>query len=168
MSTVKIEPFSFETEENGVQLKPEQLPGAIEISSEDNKEEKPVVTKQDPKRSESVAIDTDEEESEEEENDNSNDPFNLFAKNDKSSEGEDEEENLSSEKVDYKAFADYFVETGIWKDFEGREDIEYSEETFQALWKAQADNTVREYLTEERSQFGDAANQLIDYLKTLI
>ena len=167
MSTVKIEPFSFETEENGVQLKPEQLPGAIEISSEDNKEEKPVVTKQDPKRSESVAIDTDEEESEEEENDNSNDPFNLFGKNDKSSEGEDEEEeNLSSEKVDYKAFADYFVETGIWKDFEGREDIEYSEETFQAFWKAQADNTVREYLTEERSQFGDAANQLIDYLKT--
>ena len=62
MSTVKIEPFSFETEENGVQLKPEQLPGAIEISSEDNKEEKPVVTKQDPKRSENVAIDTEEEE----------------------------------------------------------------------------------------------------------
>ena len=94
--------------------------------------------------------------------------FNLFNKNDNDSEGEDEEEkeNLSSEKVDYKAFADYFVETGIWKDFEGREDIEYSEETFQALWKAQADNTVREYLTEERSQFGDAANQLIDYLKT--
>ena len=79
MSTVKIEPFSFETEENGVQLKPEQLPGAIEISSEDNKEEKPVVTKQDPKRSENVAIDTEEEESEED--DNSNDPFNLFNKN---------------------------------------------------------------------------------------
>jgi len=168
MSTVKIEPFSFDTEEGGVQLKPEQLPGAIETSSEeDNKEEKevkPVATKEDSKKSEDVAI----EEDQEEESDDNNDPLGLFGKNDKKSSEEDEEEDksLSSDKVDYKAFADYFVETGIWKDFEGREDIEYNEETFQALWKAQADNTVREYLTEERSQFGDAANQLIDYLKT--
>lgn len=164
MSTVKIEPFSFDTEEGGVQLKTEQLPGAIETSSEDNQETeaKPVATEKDDK-SKDVAIDNQEEE---EENDNNNDPLGIFGKTDKASEDENEEESLSSDKVDYKAFADYFVETGIWKDFEGREDIEYNEETFQALWKAQADNTVREYLTEERSQFGDAANQLIDYLKT--
>lgn len=165
MSTVKIEPFSFDMEEDGVQLKPEQLPGAIETSSEeDNSEAKPVTTTKDSKKSNDVVI---EETEEEEEVDDNNDPFGLFGKNDKKSSKEDEkEENLSSDKVDYKAFADYFVETGIWKDFEGREEVEYTEETFQALWKAQADNTVREYLTEERSQFGDAANQLIDYLKT--
>ena len=171
MSTVKIEPFSFDTEEGGVQLKPEQLPGAIETSSEEDNtkessEAKPVTTTKDSKKSDDVVIEETEEE--QEETDDNNDPLGLFGKNDKKSSEEDEEEDksLSSDKVDYKAFADYFVETGIWKDFEGREDIEYNEETFQALWKAQADNTVREYLTEERSQFGDAANQLIDYLKT--
>lgn len=171
MSTVKIEPFSFDMEENGVQLKPEQLPGAIETSSEEDNtkessEAKPVTTTKDSKKSDDVVIEETEEE--QEETDDNNDPLGLFGKNDKKSSEEDEEEDksLSSDKVDYKAFADYFVETGIWKDFEGREDIEYNEETFQALWKAQADNTVREYLTEERSQFGDAANQLIDYLKT--
>ena len=163
MSTIKIEPFSFDTEEGGIQIKTEQLPGAIEESSEEREEKaKPVTTKSEEK-SEDVVI----KETEEEEEDDNNDPLGFFGKNDKKSFKEDEEEeNLSSDKVDYKAFADYFVETGIWKDFEGREDIEYNEETFQALWKAQADNTVREYLTEERSQFGDAANQLIDYLKT--
>ena len=176
MSTVKIEPFSFDMEENGVQLKPEQLPGAIETSSEeDNKEKqnteakseaKPKATEKDSKESDDVAIDQTEEEETEDTNDYA-DPLGLFGKSDKKAHKEDkEDEKLSSEKVDYKAFADYFVETGIWKDFEGREDVEYNEENFQALWKAQADNTVKEYLNEERSQFGDTANQLIDYLKT--
>lgn len=166
MSTVKIEPFSFDTEENGIQLKPELLPGAIETSSEeDNKEVKPVAAKEGSKP-EDVAIDKDKDQ-EEKPNDNNN-SLDLFGKDDGEDLEEDEEkqEKLSSDKIDYKAFADYFVEIGIWKDFEGRDDIEYNEETFQALWKAQAENTVKEYLNEERSQFGDAANQLIDYLKT--
>jgi len=162
MSTVKIEPFSFDTEEGGIQIKTEQLPGAIEESSEEKEEKaKPVTTKSEEKSEDVVIEETEEQEEVEDDN---NDPLGLFGKAPK--ETKEKEEPLSSDKVDYKAFADYFVETGIWKDFEGREDIEYNEETFQALWKAQADNTVREYLTEERSQFGDAANQLIDYLKT--
>ena len=174
MSTVKVEPFSFDMEEDGIQIKPEQLPGAIQESSEDKQdkkdsEAKPEATDKDDKKSKNVAIEeTEDSEEEIEESDDNSDPLGLFGKSDKKDKKADDEEkeSLSSEKVDYKAFADYFVETGIWKDFEGREDIEYNEETFQALWKAQADNTVREYLTEERSQFGDAANQLIDYLKS--
>ena len=82
MSTVKIEPFSFDMEENGVQLKPEQLPGAIETSSEEdnteNKSEaKPVTTEKDSKKSKDVVI---EETEEQEETDDNNDPLGLFGK----------------------------------------------------------------------------------------
>ena len=81
-----------------------------------------------------------------------------------------EPENLTPEKittdvVDFKALGDFLVETGIWKDFEGREEFDFSNESFQALWEAQAKNQVGELLNEERSQFGSVANQLIDYLK---
>ena len=40
MSTVKVEPFSFDMEEDGIQIKPEQLPGAIQESSEDKQDKK--------------------------------------------------------------------------------------------------------------------------------
>lgn len=177
MSTVKIEPFSFDMEEDGVQISPEQFPGAIETppateekdKSKEESEAKPKTTQKDQK-SQNVVVDNDEEEEDKEEDDNHNDPLGFFGGNTKEKSGkdktEDEDVKISADKVDYKAFSDYFVETGIWKDFEGRDSIEYNEETFQALWKAQADNTVKEYLTEERSAFGDVANQMIDYLKT--
>lgn len=74
-------------------------------------------------------------------------------------------EKITTDVVDYKALGDFLVETGVWKDFEGREDFEFSNESFQALWEAQAKNQVGELLNEERSQFGSVANQLIDYLK---
>ena len=95
MSTVKIEPFSFDMEENGVQLKPEQLPGAIETSSEEDNtkessEAKPVTTTKDSKKSDDVVIEETEEE--QEETDDNNDPLGLFGKNDKKSFKEDEEE----------------------------------------------------------------------------
>jgi len=167
MSTVNIEPFSF-GEEDSIQLNPEQLPGAIEAPSSDDKKEqkkdKPLATEEGDKDPEDVAI---EEKEEEDIEDDNLDPLGLFGKAPKEAKKEAEkEEKISADKVDYKAFADYFIETGIWKDFEGRDDIEYTEETFQSLWKAQADNTVKEYLNEERSEFGETANQLIDYLKS--
>jgi len=163
MSTVKVEPFVFGSEDDGIQINPEVLPGAIkqeeETPSPQPAEEK--VTKQ------QEVVQPEEEEDEDNNNDPGPDPLNLFSRGSKKKgdEAVEEDEKLTSDKIDYKAFADFLVETEVWKDFEGREDIEYSEETFQALWKAQADNAAREYLNEERSQFGDAANQLIDYLK---
>lgn len=165
MSTVKIEPFVFGSEEDGIQLNPEVLPGAIQ---QEEQEEKP-----EPKtkvaESKTQTQETPQEEPEEDEdsdNSNSPDPLGLFGgSSKKKGDVEEEQEKLTTDKVDYKAFADFLIETEVWKDFEGRDEIEYNEQTFQALWKAQADNTAREYLIEERSQFGDAANQLIDYLK---
>lgn len=165
MSTVKIEPFVFGSEEDGIQLNPEVLPGAIQ---QEEQEEKP-----EPKtkvaESKTQTQETPQEEPEEDEDSddsNSPDPLGLFGgSSKKKGDVEEEQEKLTTDKVDYKAFADFLIETEVWKDFEGRDEIEYNEQTFQALWKAQADNTAREYLIEERSQFGDAANQLIDYLK---
>jgi len=87
MSTVKIEPFSFDMEEGGVQLKPEQLPGAIETSSEEDNtkeslEAKPVTTTKDSKKSDDVVIEETEEE--QEETDDNNDPLGLLVKTIKS------------------------------------------------------------------------------------
>jgi len=169
MSTVKIEPFVFGSEDESIQINPEQLPGAIQKNSEEDNKAKPEVVEKE-ETPNTTTIDNSQEEEEEEERENDfNDPLNLFdksSKKDKKEKEEDVVEKLSSDKIDYKAFADFLVESDVWKDFEGRDDIEYSEENFQALWKAQADNTAREFLNEERSQFGDTANQLIDYLKS--
>lgn len=176
MSTVKIEPFFFGSEEDSIQLNTDQLPGAVQPTQEDSSKEK---TEAKPKATETeetqktVAVEqkptqVDDDDEDEEEDDDLPDSYGFFNKDgkEKRSKKQDEEDSkLTSEKVDYKAFADFLIETEVWKDFEGRDDIEYNEQTFQALWKAQADNTAREYLNEERSQFGDAANQMIDYLK---
>lgn len=72
---------------------------------------------------------------------------------------------LTSSDVEFKTLGDFLVEAGIWKDFEGREEFEFTEDSFKTLWEAQARNSVGELLVEERNQFGSTANQLIDYLK---
>lgn len=176
MSTVKIEPFIFGSEDEGFQVQPENLPGAIKESAEtpekeDKKEEsKPAKVTDKEEKSKSVAIEKTEEpeEQEEAEDDDSNhDPLGLFgkaAKEDKNNDKE-EEEKLSSDKIDYKAFTDFLVDSEVWRDFEGREDLEYNEETFKALWKVQAENTAREFISQEREQLGLPANQLLEYLK---
>ena len=162
MSKVNVEPFYF-GEDEGIQINPEQFPGAIQPNSEDKEKAKPVATDEGEKPKDVVIEETEEEDYK----DDSHDPLGFFNKNNKKSEKEKEEEpeKLSADKVDYKAFADFLVETEVWKDFEGREDIDYSEETFQALWKAQAENSAKEIIFEERSQFPDTANQLVDFLK---
>lgn len=163
MSNVKVEPFFFGSDEDDIQINPQDLPGATkeEEKKEEKQEAKPVVKeKQDP----STIEDTKETK---EEDDDFLDPLNLFSKNQKPDKGdkkEEKSEKLSSDKIDYKAFADFLIETEVWKDFEGREDLEINEETFQTLWKAQAENKAKEFINEEREQFG-AANELIDFLK---
>lgn len=150
--SVKIEPFIF-GDEDSIQLNTQELPGASQKAPETEEKAKPD-TAEDEDEDPKPFVDIDE---------NSSEPFNFFGESTKEFA---EKEKLSSDKVDYKAFSDFLVETEIWKDFDGRDDLEYNEESFQSLWKAQADNTAREFLNEERAQFGDTANQLIEYLKT--
>lgn len=166
MSTIKVEPFYFGSDEDNIQVNPEQLPGAVEKTekeeaSKEKPEDKPNTTDKE-ETQEDVVID----EPEKEENDNI-DPLGFFDKSDKKTkdESKEEKEKLTSDKVDYAGLTDFLIETGVFKDFEGKDKFEYNAENFKTLWDAQAKNQVGELLNEERSQFGGAANQLIDYLK---
>ena len=102
MSTVKIEPFFFGSEEDSIQLNPEQLPGAVQPTQEDSSKEKteakpkateteetqkPVAVEQKP-----TQVDDDEDE---EEDDDQPDSYGFFNKDgkEKRSKKQDEEEN---------------------------------------------------------------------------
>lgn len=173
MSTVKIEPFYFGSEEDSIQLQTDELPGALQKQEADTKkEEKPKPTEEENQSQESVVEESEEDVVENEddntsEDDNHYDPLNLFPKSDKKVKKEvvAEKEKVKSEDVDYQGITDFLIDTGVFKDFEGKDKFEYTAETFKTLWDAQAKNQVSEQIAEERAQFGGAANQLIDYLK---
>lgn len=156
MSTVKVEPFFFQ--EDGIQIAPNSLPGAVEENKDTQKETpetqaKPENTSEDDNSSEGVI----------------NTGFSFEKPEVQIEETEEEEketEKITSDKVEYKAISDFLIESGIWKDFEGKEDFEFNEESFQTMWEAQAKNQAAEILQEEKAQFGDTANQFIDYLKS--
>jgi len=158
MSSIKVEPFVFSDDE--IQLNPETLPGAVE--KQDKQEDKPVTKSADEDQEDEVIDDTQEVKEE----DDFLDPLNILGKPAKKEKEEPvKQDKITTEEVDYKALKDFLIATEVWKDFEGSDEIEYNEETFKNLWKAQAENSVKEYLSEERANFGSAANQLIDYLK---
>lgn len=166
MSVVKFEPFSFGSDDDNIQIQTDDLPIAAQKQEEDkeDKTDKPVA-----KSEEVIPKDEAIDENDKEEENADSDPFGFFSKEpkkDKEDEPSDKDKKISSEDVDFKGLKDFLVQSEIWKDFEGAEDFEYTEENFKALWKAQADNAVKEYLNEEKSSFGEAANQLIDYLKS--
>lgn len=161
MSKVTTEPFFF-GQEDEIQIDPKKLPGSPQEQEEEQKSNLDTETK---KQKEDVSI---EDTKEEEHVDNSS--FDFFGKpieesKDNETVEEESSKKVTSEDVDYKGLTEYLVESGIWKDFEGREELEFNSETFQNLWKAQAENSAKEYIQEEKSQFGQAANQLLDYLK---
>lgn len=161
MSKVTTEPFFF-GQEDEIQIDPKKLPGSPQEQEEEQKSNLDTETK---KQKEDVSIDDNKEE--EHVDDSSFDFFGKPIKESKEDETTEEESSkkVTSEDVDYKGLTEYLVESGIWKDFEGREELEFNSETFQNLWKAQAENSAKEYIQEEKSQFGQAANQLLDYLK---
>jgi len=169
MSTVKVEPFSFGSDDEQIQIDSSSLPGAMtqEEKKEDKKDDKPIASDEGVKKPEDEVIEETDKKEEEEIDDS--DPFNFFSGGNKKAPKEKEEaepKKVTSEEVDFKGLKDFLVSSEIWKDFEGSEEFEYSEENFKALWKAQAENSVGEILNEERAKFGDTANQLIEYLKS--
>lgn len=166
MSTVNIEPFVFGSEDD-IQLNTEQLPGATQKKEETKKEEEKPSTENKEEKSEETVVDDTEEEEDNSKDDNYPDPLNLFPKSDKKAKKEEpkEVEKVKSEDVDYQGITDFLIETGVFKDFEGKDKFDYTADNFKSLWDAQAKNQVNEQIAEERAQFGGAANQLIDYLK---
>lgn len=165
MSEVTFKPFNWE--------KDEPIPGFniedtdLEDSKEIEKEKPEVIEGETPK---SIAFEDSEEDIDEE-----NDEFGLKKpKKDKNEvlsflenfEEGDEKEEISSDKVDYKQLAEFFIEKGIWADFEGKEDLEFTEEIFQQVAEGQAKAQVENFLKQEKAQFGETASQLIDFLNS--
>lgn len=85
------------------------------------------------------------------------------------SEEEREEEAVKGKQTeitpDYKALTDYYIDKGIFKDFEGREDFEYSEENFLQLLEAQNENTVKEKIYGNLRQSGETAVEIYEFFK---
>lgn len=169
MSTVKVEPFYFGSEDE-IQLNTEELPGAVQKKEEENKEDDKGKPTEEEKPSQESVVNEEETEAEDttEDTDDNPDPLNFFGgagKKAKKEEAPVEKEKVTSDDVDYQGITDFLVNTGVFKDFEGRDKFEYTADSFKNLWDAQAKNQVSEQIAEERAQFGGAANQLIDYLK---
>lgn len=158
MSDVKISAFSFDEEDSGIlNLDSFALPGAIEKAEESTEAKETEIQKTDKK---------DEAPKKEVES------FLVPGEEDKDITADDlfapvveEDKKVTPDKVDYNQLKDYFVETGVWSEWEGWEDTDLDEETFKKLTEAQAENKAKTYIEEEVSQFGETASQLMTYLK---
>lgn len=149
MAKVELQPFSFSEEDfndSPIELDTNELPGAKPIK-EENEEE-----------TSNVSLN---------EEDKLEDPISELASflSENAEENLENSESITSEKVDYKSLTNFLIESEIWKDFEGREDMEFNEEVFQSLAKEQANAKAQEELEAERQNFGPSANELIEYLK---
>lgn len=63
-------------------------------------------------------------------------------------------------EVDYKQLTSFLTEEGILPELDNADEIEFTPETFKEIWKQYAENTVSQRLED----FGETANQFIDYL----
>jgi len=94
--------------------------------------------------------------------DDINNPYSdLFGKPEKKETSEETEKD----EVDYKSVTDYLISEGIFRDFEGREEFEFTEESFKKLWEVQVNNLASVKLQEEREELGDFYNQIVDFHK---
>ncbi len=112
MSKVTSEPFFFGSDEEDIQVKPEDFPAAIQEAEKNQETEKPVAK---PNAEEKEEIIPSEDSVIEEEQDDSNpDSYNFFNKSDKKTKKEDDKkEKLTSDKLDYKALADFLVANAL-------------------------------------------------------
>lgn len=171
MSEVTITPFSFgESDDDILNVVANNLPAATK-TEEKSSEEKQEVQKTEketakPEKEEQSFFDSlPTEDEEKDKNEDFEDPLNLFDKKKDKKVEEKQEKKITSSDVDYKGLKNFLIENGTWQDFEGSEDLDLDEDTFQRLWEAQAENKAKLFVQEEVAQFGDTASSLIDYLK---
>lgn len=77
--------------------------------------------------------------------------------------GKDEpKEDIS---VDYKSVSDYLIESGVFSDFEGREEYDYSEDGFKELLKEQALAKAKEEYEKLTEDLSEDTVELIEFFK---
>ena len=160
MADVQISSFSFEDAD--LAINPETLPGAFEKKEEENFfTEKP--------KDNTPKTDTEETETNNPEAPVV-DPLGILSKTVKEEEETQEvpsteETKVSKDTVDYKEIARYLIEQGIWAEPKDFETISLDDDTFKEFSEAQSQYKASLYLQEERSSFGEVANQFIDFAK---
>jgi hypothetical protein len=86
---------------------------------------------------------------------------------DKADEGSAEVTETTEQKVFFKNTVDYLVSQGIWKDFEGREELtEIDSETYAKLVAAQDAERLKERFEELVDSTGDYGKAIISHIKS--
>lgn len=64
-----------------------------------------------------------------------------------------------------KSTADYLIENGIWQDFEGREDLEWTNENYAKLAAQQEQHKIQKQFEELVDQTGEYGKAIIEHIK---
>jgi len=74
------------------------------------------------------------------------------------------EESNELDESALKQITDFYISTGHWKDFDGREELEYNSETFQDLLIQQNEAIAKEKFDELLESTGPTGKAIIDYV----
>lgn len=88
-------------------------------------------------------------------------------KEDKKEEKKEEKTKVDPTEVAsfLKTNVEYLIETGLWSDFEGREDLEMTQEVYAELAKKQAQHTASEIVSEMVDSTGAYGKAIISHIK---
>ena len=85
---------------------------------------------------------------------------NLFTSDEKSNDKDLEVKGV------FKNIVDYFIDNKLWVDFDGRDEIEYNNETFEKLVVAQNNFKVQEMFNELVDNTGEYGKAIISHIKS--
>lgn len=134
----------FGDEEKEVEKEVDETLGAL-IESEEKEEKLKVVEKQ--KKVKELKVEASEEKNTED----------LFS--------EDKEEVKTKETTAIKEIVDYLIEKDIWFDFDGRDEVDYNEDTFKTLIVAQSNFKAQEMFNELLDQTGEYGKAIIEHVR---
>lgn len=90
---------------------------------------------------------------------------NAEAKKDEPKEEKEGEAELKARAELYKSSVDFLVQKGLFKDFEGREDLQLDDETFAELWEAQVKAAAEERYSQQKSAVGEYGQAILEYIE---
>ena len=123
------------------------------LEDDDSDEDEEDTTKKDDKKKSSKK---EEVKSEEDKDDDS----------DEDSDDDDSDDTKKEVSSVLKQTVDFLISSGQWKDFEGREELEYDDETFGKLALAQNNEKVTKMFEELIDSTGDYGKAIISHIKS--
>jgi hypothetical protein len=118
------------------------------------------------KKKEETSDDDDQDDESDDDNDDE-DQDNEDEDKDDDEKDKDDENEKDSGNIDVKDFlkarVDLLIKTGKWYDFEGREDVEWDEETFEQIETKQQEAKEAEIREEMLTSFGPYGSAIAEY-----